>query len=66
MDGVRTDWVRQLWENRREGKANDREEERGGEAPEQAGAQNEAAMEAEDQERKGHGCQQRVGRKELP
>ena len=66
MDCVCTDRICQLGENRGEGKANDREEERGGEAPEQAGAKNEAAMEAEDQERKGHGCQQRVGRKELP
>lgn len=65
MDCVRADGVSQLGEYWREGKANDREKEGGGETPEQAGAKGEATVEAKDQEGKSHGGQQRGGREEL-
>ena len=66
MDCVCTDRIRQLGENRGEGKTNDRKEEGSGEASEQAGAKGDAAMETKHQEGEGHGCQQRWGWEEFP
>ena len=61
MNGVSADGVGQLGEDRGEGKADDREEEGGGEALDQAGPQGETAMEAKDKQGKNHGSDQGGG-----
>ena len=66
MDGVSADGVGQLGEDRGEGKADDREEEGGGEALDQAGPQGETAMEAKDKQGKSHGSDQGGGGEQLP
>ena len=66
MNGVSADGVGQLGEDRGEGKADDREEEGGGEALDQAGPQGETAMESKDKQSKSHGSDQGGGCKQLP
>ena len=66
MDGVSADGVGQLGEDRGEGKANDREEQGGGETLDQAGPQGEPAMESKDKQGKSHGSDQGGGREQLP